>query len=292
MKWILILVLMLLCFVCSLIYWYYNEIWLLGFNDYPAAFGQMGDFFGGLLNPVLAFSSFIALLYTIFIQTKQLEISRKELIATRAELKASIEAQQESSRALKGQLDLLQSQKFYDIFYKMVADIERSIFNDFTDSPYAYSIQSDTTNKLGRSEHDVEILFEIISEISVKNKVSKSIHEVCGDIFIFVENASISEDDKSLCFRRLQLLLTESTTYLLALYYNKIMAKISPDGYVDTVFEIIKKRKLLRGGQFTSTPSSFFIEFNSRPAFMIQTSVLGYEVDDIGIVGFEWTTEE
>jgi len=62
--------------------------------------GQLGDFFGGLLNPVLAFASFMALLYTINIQSKQLDISTKELGATRKELTASREAQESSSQAL------------------------------------------------------------------------------------------------------------------------------------------------------------------------------------------------
>lgn len=43
-----------------------------------AMYGQMGDFFGGMLNPVLAFASFIALLYTIRIQSKQIANSQSE----------------------------------------------------------------------------------------------------------------------------------------------------------------------------------------------------------------------
>lgn len=35
----------------------------------PQHWGQMGDFFGGMLNPILAFASFLALLYTIRIQS-------------------------------------------------------------------------------------------------------------------------------------------------------------------------------------------------------------------------------
>lgn len=63
--------------------------------------GAVGDYFGGMLNPVLAFASFMALLHTIQIQSKQLDVSTKELEATRKELTASKEAQQESSKALE-----------------------------------------------------------------------------------------------------------------------------------------------------------------------------------------------
>ena len=44
-----------------------------------AEWGQMGDFFGGMLNPILAFASFIALLYTIRIQSEELRLTTKEL---------------------------------------------------------------------------------------------------------------------------------------------------------------------------------------------------------------------
>lgn len=41
-------------------------------------FGQVGDFFGGMLNPILAFASFIALLYTIRFQAEELSHTREE----------------------------------------------------------------------------------------------------------------------------------------------------------------------------------------------------------------------
>jgi len=50
-----------------------------GFSGSPEQWGQMGDFFGGLLNPVLAFASFMALLYTIRIQSEELRMTREEL---------------------------------------------------------------------------------------------------------------------------------------------------------------------------------------------------------------------
>ena len=78
-KWFVVLVFVVICFIGSLVTWYYNAIWLPGFTDYPAAYGQMGDFFGGLLNPILAFASFMALLYTIKIQSDALNISNHEV---------------------------------------------------------------------------------------------------------------------------------------------------------------------------------------------------------------------
>jgi len=50
------------------------------FSSEPEAWGQAGDFFGGMLNPILAFASFIALLYTLKIQSEQIAEARFEQI--------------------------------------------------------------------------------------------------------------------------------------------------------------------------------------------------------------------
>lgn len=74
-----------------------------GFSPDQAVWGQFGDFFGGTLNPLLSFLTFIALLFTILLQSRQLAISSKELALTRGELKKAAEAQLLSEKALKAQ---------------------------------------------------------------------------------------------------------------------------------------------------------------------------------------------
>lgn len=86
----------------------------------PEHWGQFGDFLGGTLNPILAFASFMALLYTIRLQTKQLKLSADELTATRIELEASRIAQQDSSKSLKVQLEKLDIQSFEATFFSLL----------------------------------------------------------------------------------------------------------------------------------------------------------------------------
>ena len=81
-----------------------------GFLVERDAWGQFGDFFGGTLNPVLSFLGLIALVLTLALQSRQLELtktevehSRLELEATRAELVKSSEAQQATATALAEQ---------------------------------------------------------------------------------------------------------------------------------------------------------------------------------------------
>jgi len=47
---------------------------------------MFGDFIGGTLNPILAFLSFFALLFTIWFQSKELKISNETLKDTKSEL--------------------------------------------------------------------------------------------------------------------------------------------------------------------------------------------------------------
>ncbi|MCG3657247.1 putative phage abortive infection protein [Aliarcobacter butzleri] len=83
-------------------------------------FGQFGDFIGGTLNPILAFLSFMALLYTIKIQMDELKLSREELEATREELKESRIAQQEQSESLKLQNKATTIQMFENTFFQLI----------------------------------------------------------------------------------------------------------------------------------------------------------------------------
>ena len=75
-----------------------------------AVYGQFGDFIGGTLNPVLSFLSLIALIFTVVLQTRQLEHSReellnskKELAATRHEMERATRVQRAMSRAAHDQ---------------------------------------------------------------------------------------------------------------------------------------------------------------------------------------------
>lgn len=44
----------------------------------PAAWGQFGDYFGGLLNPIFGFLAFLGVLWTLHLQTIQLNVARQQ----------------------------------------------------------------------------------------------------------------------------------------------------------------------------------------------------------------------
>lgn len=68
-----------------------------GAVDVRAAWGQLGDFIGGVTNPVLSFMGLIALLVTVKLQADQLN-------ATREELDESRRAQSEAAKVVAEQL--------------------------------------------------------------------------------------------------------------------------------------------------------------------------------------------
>jgi len=76
--------------------------------------GQLGDYFGGTLNPIFGFLSFIALLVTIYIQSKELNLSRTELELSRGELK-------KSANALAAQNKAIELQSFEQTFFSWLS---------------------------------------------------------------------------------------------------------------------------------------------------------------------------
>ncbi|MBU0911911.1 MAG: hypothetical protein KKF22_05185 [Gammaproteobacteria bacterium] len=76
-----------------------------GFSNDPAVWGQAGDFFGGMLNPFLAFCSFMALLYTIKIQTDELKLTREELKRSANAAQKSVEIEEENLKQQRNNLE-------------------------------------------------------------------------------------------------------------------------------------------------------------------------------------------
>lgn len=83
-----------------------DRVLTMGIKDTVEILGPFGDFFGGMLNPILTFCSFMALLITISIQSKELKNSTEELA--------------KSSEALTEQSKSLKIQNFENTFFNMI----------------------------------------------------------------------------------------------------------------------------------------------------------------------------
>jgi hypothetical protein len=78
---------------------------LFSFFDDSRSFGTFGDYFGGMLNPVLTFLTFMGLLITIVLQQKELRLTRSEI--------------KTSSRALSEQAETQEKQRFENTFFSL-----------------------------------------------------------------------------------------------------------------------------------------------------------------------------
>ena len=124
-------------------FWFFSFIFLFIFLSIPVSGfflnenaeqrGQWGDFFGGTLNPLLTFLTFVGLLFTIFLQQRELNLSRDELALTREELKRS-------SDALESQNESLVQQRFETTLFNMI-----SLLNEIINSMDVKYPGSDTS---------------------------------------------------------------------------------------------------------------------------------------------------
>ncbi|MGE4419183.1 MAG: putative phage abortive infection protein [Sulfurimonas sp.] len=116
LNWLLLVALIFLIVVLSTYFYSFHHT----LSSDKSEWGTFGDFVGGTLNPLFAFLSLFAIIYTIRIQTEELEYSRKELEATKEELEKSRIAQQEQSESFKIQNESIKQQAFENTFFQLV----------------------------------------------------------------------------------------------------------------------------------------------------------------------------
>lgn len=111
----------LLVIIGFFVYRYYLSFGAKFFPSDRTEWGQFGDYFGGTINPLLGFASFIALLITIVYQAKGLKLSSEELKLSTEELK-------NSAKALSAQNKAIELQSFEQTFFSWL-NTYRSLLN-------------------------------------------------------------------------------------------------------------------------------------------------------------------
>lgn len=89
----------------------------LHFDKCNASFGTFGDFYGGVLNPILTFLTFMGLLITIVIQQKELRETRKE--------------NKKAADSLSNQVALALNTTYKSDIYTFLADTKEELSNFF-----------------------------------------------------------------------------------------------------------------------------------------------------------------
>lgn len=128
-----------LAFACAVVA---LVLYLLAFGVHPsldmAVWGQTGDFFGGVLNPVFGFLSLIALLITLQQTEKSLKQSDEEVRLSREEMKRSADA-------LFAQANDSRQQTFERTFFELLR-----LYNEIVDALAVLPIPNAARPERGR----------------------------------------------------------------------------------------------------------------------------------------------
>lgn len=98
-----------------------------GFSRDPSVWGTFGDFIGGTLNPIFSFLGLMALLMTLILQQKSLELtkneltlSREELSLTRTEMARSAQALEDTKQVMVRQGEIQAKQQFDSTLFSLL----------------------------------------------------------------------------------------------------------------------------------------------------------------------------
>jgi hypothetical protein len=132
------------------------------FGEAPG-FGAWGDFFGGVLNPILTFLTFMGLLITIVLQQSELKESRKEF--------------KRSADALVEQSHHLRRQKFETTFFNMISFLNECAVN--------YEILDDENKKIkgrdvfqyyhGKLIHSIEFAGSVHGDEEIEKRIERGV---------------------------------------------------------------------------------------------------------------------
>ena len=131
--------------------------------------GTLGDYVGGMLNPILASASFIALLYTIKLQIDELKLTRDELSQSR-------KAQQDSANTL--------SQQRFEMTFFSLLDIlvghAKEFRSKFSKGSHTNSFTYDYNYRIEDAFFVLKTTYEILVMIDDYKKLDKDMRIYSG----------------------------------------------------------------------------------------------------------------
>lgn len=209
----------------------------IGYWDTVEKWGQTGDFFGGILNPIFAFFSLILIAYTLFQNKTAIEQNKDALRASNEELKLSRIEYSKSVEALKGQVEQFNFQRFENTFFNMLS-LQNDILNELEFKTENLSSSKNPNKDSTRSRYVFgSILRWIDGSVDESNPLDNydefqvNENQVVGHYFRnlyqilkFVDEATISDVDKVKYARILRGQL--SSDEIAVLFFNCLSSKV------------------------------------------------------------------
>ena len=151
--WTLVVILIIVLSVCSVVAWL---VWPKGaapaFND---AFSALNTVFSGM--------AFAALVFTVFLQRRELELQRQELRDSREELKRTATAQEHSEQALNSQVEAMAATAKINAANAMLVHY-REIIAEYKRLALQGSASPDYKQRIEIANEQVASLFEVLED--------------------------------------------------------------------------------------------------------------------------------
>lgn len=262
-------VLFCLAAVASTVYLYYHKFGF-GLWEKPSQWANLGDFFGGVLNPIFSFSSIVLLLLALIQNHKALSQNEDALRLNNEELRLTRDELNSSSQALQRQAVIQGKQSFEGTFFSLLS-IHQDLVNSIdlikkengvaTTGKDCFKVFYGRLKKIAQSEADSYISFrralsknkgkeiEVPYDKSFINKAYKKFYDEneseIGHYFRNLYNIVKYVDESSMLNKHLytNILRAQLSTYeILLLLYNCT----SDLGYV-RFRPLVEKYGLLKG---------------------------------------------
>lgn len=183
-KWLIIL----LATIAGCLLLFYFSIFHGGIGD-KGDFGAFGDYFGGVLNPILGFATVGLLVWSLKYQMDELALSRQELALTRQELAETKEETALSRKAMEEQVNHIKNEarlneltRLLDLSHKKYEAIINVKFpiTSYPESPYANKQFNETYGSLINyafinlhPKYKTHIINQTINDLSLKRHLEK-----------------------------------------------------------------------------------------------------------------------
>ncbi len=230
----------------------YAKYFTGGISTDQSLWAQFGDYFGGILNPLLSFMTILILLYTLRLQKSEIEITSKELEENRNTINSQnlllkkqsfestfINIMDYFSRCyswkikdldnnvhyfhaliitlIEGYKDVLKSKTFNDFFYKKINEYEQSILIHYIDEFFTIIKYFDENTKTFNRTDRIIYRNLLLSKLSDNELIF---------IFLYCQNDWELPFYKELCERH-QIFVTIKTT--IEKHYPDIVDKYKPE---------------------------------------------------------------
>lgn len=183
-KWLIIL----LAIVAGCLLAFYFLNFHGGIGD-KGDFGAFGDYFGGVLNPILGFATVGLLVWSLKYQMDELALSRQELALTRQELAETKEETALSRKAMEEQVNHIKNEarlneltRLLDLSnkkYEAIINVKFPI-TSYPESPYSNKQFNETYGSLINyafinlhPNHKTHIINQAINNLSLKQHLDK-----------------------------------------------------------------------------------------------------------------------